>query len=192
MSTLILKSSILGEYSQSNKVIEQVIAELPEAKVRDLAVDTVPVLDASVANALRGGDSLTDEQQAVLDFSDELIAELKTADTVVITAPMYNFMIPTQLKNYLDIIARAGVTFRYTETGPVGLIENKKVIVVTTRGGIHVGSDRDHVTGYLKTMLGFIGLTDVDFIYSEAHAMGGELAAENHANAVEALKQALV
>ena len=188
MSTLILKSSILGEFSQSNTVVDQALQNLEGVTVRDLAAEPVPVLDAQIASALRGGDNLNDEQKAALALSDQLIEELKAADTVVIAAPMYNFMVPTQLKNYFDLIARAGVTFKYTEAGVVGLIENKKVVVVTTRGGMHVGSDRDHVTGYLKTMLGFVGLTDVDFVYAEALNMGEEQAAANREVAIKQLQ----
>lgn len=188
MSTLILKSSILGEFSQSNTVVDQALQNLEGVTVRDLAAEPVPVLDAQIASALRGGDNLNDEQKAALALSDQLIEELKAADTVVIAAPMYNFMVPTQLKNYFDLIARAGVTFKYTEAGVVGLIENKKVVVVTTRGGMHVGSDRDHVTGYLKTMLGFVGLTDVDFVYAEALNMGEEQAAANREAAIKQLQ----
>ncbi|MTI12925.1 FMN-dependent NADH-azoreductase [Sansalvadorimonas verongulae] len=188
MSILILKSSILGEHSQSNAVIDQALGHTNSVKVRDLAREQVPVLDASIETALRGGSDLSDSQQAAVKLSDQLIDELKAADSIVIAAPMYNFMIPTQLKNYFDLIARAGVTFKYTEQGVVGLLENKKVVVVTTRGGIHVESDRDHITGYLKTMLGFIGLTDVEFVYAEALSMGEEQAATNREAAVQQLQ----
>lgn len=143
-----------------------------------------------IATALRSnGDDLSDELKQVVALSDNLIAELKQADTVIIAAPMYNFMIPTQLKNYFDLIARAGVTFKYTDTGPVGLIENKKVVVLTTRGGIHKATPRDSMNDYLVTILGFLGMTDVEFVYAEALNMGDEPAAENRASALEALSQ---
>jgi FMN-dependent NADH-azoreductase len=189
-NTLVLKSSILGDYSQSNQIIAQAIEGKPNVTTRDLAAEPVPVLDMAVATALRGnGDDLSDELKQIVELSDSLIAELKQADTVVIAAPMYNFMIPTQLKNYFDLIARAGITFKYTETGPVGLIDNKKVVVLTTRGGIHKDTPRDSMHDYLVTILGFLGMTDVEFVYAEALNMGDEPAAENRASALEALSQ---
>ncbi|MCR9514407.1 FMN-dependent NADH-azoreductase [Vibrio alginolyticus] len=177
---LALKSSILGDYSQSNKLVENFIKNVDQDKltVRDLAANPLPVLDFAVATALRTTEDLSQEQQAVVDLSDTLIEEVKAADTLVIAAPMYNFTIPTQLKNWIDLIARAGVTFKYTESGVQGLIEGKKAIVVTTRGGIHKDSPTDNVTPYLRTVLGFVGITDVEFVYAEALNMGEDAAAK--------------
>ncbi|MDF4258323.1 FMN-dependent NADH-azoreductase [Vibrio parahaemolyticus] len=177
---LALKSSILGDYSQSNKLVEDFIKNVDQDKltVRDLAANPLPVLDFSVATALRATEDLSQEQQAVVDLSDTLIEEVKAADTLVIAAPMYNFTIPTQLKNWIDLIARAGVTFKYTENGVQGLIEGKKAIVVTTRGGIHKDSPTDNVTPYLRTVLGFVGITDVEFVYAEALNMGEDAASK--------------
>ncbi len=177
---LALKSSILGDYSQSNKLVEDFIKNVDQDKltVRDLAANPLPVLDFAVATALRATEDLSQEQQAVVDLSDTLIEEVKVADTLVIAAPMYNFTIPTQLKNWIDLIARAGVTFKYTENGVQGLIEGKKAIVVTTRGGIHKDSPTDNVTPYLRTVLGFVGITDVEFVYAEALNMGEDAASK--------------
>ncbi|MDW2368440.1 FMN-dependent NADH-azoreductase [Vibrio sp. 1078-1] len=177
---LALKSSILGDYSQSNKLVENFIKNVDQDKltVRDLAANPLPVLDFAVATALRATEDLSQEQQAVVNLSDTLIEEVKAADTLVIAAPMYNFTIPTQLKNWIDLIARAGVTFKYTENGVQGLIEGKKAIVVTTRGGIHKDSPTDNVTPYLRTVLGFVGITDVEFVYAEALNMGEDAAAK--------------
>ncbi|MDA0422546.1 FMN-dependent NADH-azoreductase [Vibrio alginolyticus] len=177
---LALKSSILGDYSQSNKLVEDFIKNVDQDKltVRDLAANPLPVLDFAVATALRATEDLSQEQQAVVDLSDTLIEEVKAADTLVIAAPMYNFTIPTQLKNWIDLIARAGVTFKYTENGVQGLIEGKKAIVVTTRGGIHKDSPTDNVMPYLRTVLGFVGITDVEFVYAEALNMGEDAAAK--------------
>ncbi|WP_260260445.1 FMN-dependent NADH-azoreductase [Vibrio intestinalis] len=187
-STLVLKSSILGEYSQSNQLIDAALEGKHNIIERDLAANPIPVLDAKVATALRGSaDDLSPELLEILELSNSLIEELKAADQIVLAAPMYNFMIPTQLKNWFDIIARAGVTFTYTEQGPKGLIENKKVVVVTTRGGMHKDSDRDSIKGYLTTMLGFIGLTDVEFVYAEALAMGDEPAQSSREQALAQL-----
>ncbi|OTW29663.1 FMN-dependent NADH-azoreductase [Vibrio parahaemolyticus] len=177
---LALKSSTLGDYSQSNKLVEDFIKNVDQDKltVRDLAANPLPVLDFAVATALRATEDLSQEQQAVVDLSDTLIEEVKAADTLVIAAPMYNFTIPTQLKNWIDLIARAGVTFKYTENGVQGLIEGKKAIVVTTRGGIHKDSPTDNVTPYLRTVLGFVGITDVEFVYAEALNMGEDAASK--------------
>ncbi|MFH4497954.1 FMN-dependent NADH-azoreductase [Vibrio diabolicus] len=177
---LALKSSILGDYSQSNKLVEDFIKNVDQDKltVRDLAANPLPVLDFAVATALRATEDLSQEQQAVVELSNTLIEEVKAADTLVIAAPMYNFTIPTQLKNWIDLIARAGVTFKYTENGVQGLIEGKKAIVITTRGGIHKDSPTDNVTPYLRTVLGFVGITDVEFVYAEALNMGEDFAAK--------------
>ncbi len=177
---LALKSSILGDNSQSNKLVEEFIKNVAQDKltVRDLAANPLPVLDLTVATALRSAGDLSQEQQQVVDLSDALIEEVKAADTLVIAAPMYNFTIPTQLKNWIDLIARAGVTFKYTENGVQGLFENKKAIVVTTRGGIHKDAPTDNITPYLSTVLGFVGIADVEFVYAEALNMGEDAAAK--------------
>ncbi|WGY46909.1 FMN-dependent NADH-azoreductase [Vibrio sp. ABG19] len=186
---LALKSSILGEYSQSSKLLDAYLTKFDqnELTVRDLAAEPLPVLDFAVATALRSSEDLSEEQQAVVALSDTLIAEVNAADTLVIAAPMYNFTIPTQLKNWIDLIARAGVTFKYTESGVVGLFENKKAVVITTRGGIHKDSATDVVTPYLKTVLGFVGISEVEFVYAEALNMGEEPAAKG----IEAAKSQL-
>lgn len=102
---------------------------------------------------------------------------------------MYNFTIPVQLKAWIDLVARAGVTFRYTENGPEGLLQGKRAIVVTTRGGMHKGGSTDHVTGYMQTVLGFIGINDVEFVYAEGLAMGEETASKAIGEAKQTLKR---
>ncbi|MFB9217014.1 FMN-dependent NADH-azoreductase [Vibrio sinaloensis] len=186
---LALKSSILGDYSQSNKLVEDFIKNVDQENltVRDLAAQPLPVLDFAVATALRATEDLSQEQQEVVNLSNTLIEEIKAADTLVIAAPMYNFTIPTQLKNWIDLIARAGVTFQYTESGVQGLIEGKKAIVVTTRGGIHKDSPTDNITPYLRTVLGFVGITDVEFVYAEALNMGEDAAEKGMSEAQDQL-----
>ncbi len=188
---LALKSSILGEYSQSNKLIDELVNSSSDThvKVRDLAADPLPVLDFEVATALRATEDLSEEQKSVVELSDTLIQEIKDAGTLVIAAPMYNFTVPTQLKNWIDLIARAGVTFTYTENGPEGLLKGKKAIVVTTRGGIHKDSELDIVVPYLRTVLGFVGITDVEFVYAEALSMGEEYATKGYTEASQKLAQ---
>lgn len=188
---LALKSSILGDYSQSTKLVEEFIKNIDQDKltVRDLAANPLPVLDFSVATALRATEDLSQDQQAIVDLSNTLIEEIKAADTLVMAAPMYNFTIPTQLKNWIDLIARAGVTFTYTENGVKGLIEGKKAIVVTTRGGIHKDAATDSMTPYLSTVLGFVGITDVEFVYAEALNMGEDAAAKGISEAQSKLAE---
>ncbi|EHK9065924.1 FMN-dependent NADH-azoreductase [Vibrio vulnificus] len=186
---LVLKSSILGDYSQSNKLVDEFINKFDQQDVvvRDLAQQPLPILDFQVATALRASGDLSEAQQAIVDLSDQLIAEIKHTDTLIIAAPMYNFTVPTQLKNWIDLIARAGVTFTYTEQGPKGLIEGKKAVVVTTRGGIHKDAASDIITPYLKTVLGFVGITEVEFVYAEALNMGEDFASKGLASASEHL-----
>ena len=118
----------------------------------------------------------TPEQAARVALNDALIAELFAADVVVLGVPMINFNVSAQLKNWIDAIARAGVTFKYGPTGPVGLGTGKKVYVVSSRGGIHRDQPTDQVVPYLRTVLAFLGMTDVDFIYAEGLNMGPEMA----------------
>lgn len=191
---LILKSSILADYSQSNLLAdfyaEQAIAKGDTVTVRDLAANPIPVLDGELVGALRPSDAaLTERQRDALALSDELIAELQAHDVIVLGAPMYNFNISTQLKTYFDLIARAGVTFRYTETGPEGLVIGKKAIVLSTRGGIHKDTPTDLVTPYLALFLGFIGITDVQTILAEGIAYGPEVATKAIEDAKAEIKQ---
>ncbi|ELL0331904.1 FMN-dependent NADH-azoreductase [Serratia nevei] len=180
---LVLKSSILGEYSQSGKLVDFFVEQWRETHpedrftVRDLANPTLPELDGEVMAGFTAGDKpLTSHQQSTLALSDELIAELKSHDTLIISAPMYNFNIPTQLKIYFDLIARAGQTFRYTSAGAEGLVTGKKAIVISSRGGIHADTPTDLITPYVKLFLGFIGITDVEFVLAEGFAYGPEAA----------------
>ena len=145
--------------------------------VRDFAVNPLPVLDEAALGALfTPVEARTSEQAERVALNDQLIAELLAADAVVIGTPMINFGISAQLKNWIDAIARAGVTFAYGEKGPVGLVTGKKVYVVSARGGIHRDQPRDQVVSYLRTVLAFLGMTDVEFIYAEGLNMGPEAA----------------
>ncbi len=116
-------------------------------------------------------------------LDDVLIAEVKAADVIVLGVPMYNFGVPAQLKNWIDAIARAGVTFRYTEQGPVGLLAGRRVYVALARGGRYRETPADSQVPYLKTLLGFLGMTDVHFIYAEGLNMGPDAAAQGFAEA---------
>ncbi|MDC4737317.1 NAD(P)H-dependent oxidoreductase [Acinetobacter baumannii] len=170
---LVLKSSIMGEGSQTNRLIDVMLEHRKDQglqddiTIRNLAEMNLPVLDLEIFQALRGAENVNQDIQQIVALSDELIAELKSADLLVIGAPMYNLNVPTQLKNWFDLVARARQTFRYTETYPQGLVEGVKAVVVSSRGGIHVGQETEAVTPYLKAVLGLMGIYDVDFIYAE-------------------------
>ena len=182
MNTLLkINASLSSANGQSSQLTERFAAAWqashPGSRVveRDLAANPVPHLDGARFMAfLAKPEERSAEQQAVVDFSDALIAELRAADAVVIGLPMYNFGIPSQLKAYFDHIARAGVTFRYTANGPEGLITGKKAYIFATRGGLYAGTPLDSQTTYVRDFLGFLGITDVEFIYAEGLNMGEE------------------
>ncbi|WP_312140035.1 FMN-dependent NADH-azoreductase [Pantoea septica] len=191
---LVLKSSILAGYSQSSQLadfyVEEAKAKGDQVTVRDLAADPIPVLDGELVGALRPSDApLSPRQQEALELSNALIDELQAHDVIVIAAPMYNFNIPTQLKNYFDLVARAGVTFRYTEAGPEGLVKGKRAVILSSRGGIHKDTPSDLLTPYVKLFLGFIGITDVEFVFAEGIAYGPEVATKATDEAKNAIKQ---
>jgi FMN-dependent NADH-azoreductase len=173
-SILSLNSSIFSDGGQSSLLAEQFIALFPAAHVvrRDLSKKPVPHLDAERFGAfLSKPESRTPAQQQVLNDSDALVAELKEADTLVIGLPMYNFGIPSQLKAYFDHVARAGVTFKYTDKGAVGLLTGKKAYVFAARGGMYQGTPRDTQTAYVRDFLAFLGVTEVQFVYAEGLAI---------------------
>ncbi|MCD6665989.1 MAG: NAD(P)H-dependent oxidoreductase [Hydrogenophaga sp.] len=178
----------------ANTVTERLKAAHPAATVtlRDLAATPVTVLDEAALGALfTPAEQRSATQAAVVAEYDALIAEIQAHDAIVLGVPMYNFGVPVQLKAWIDAIARAGVTFRYTESGPEGLIKGKTVYVALARGGLYRDQPHDSQVPYLKTVLGFLGLTDVRFIYAEGLAMGPEAAAKGFAQAEADLAQAL-
>ena len=185
MNILYVTSSPRGSASYSNRVGQNVLDELltrsPGATVtvRDLARNPLPHIGDDFVAATRSPNGpQTDEQRALLAQSDALVDELFAAEVIVIAAPMINFTIPTNLKAWIDFVARAGRTFRYSEKGPQGLVTGKQVIVVAARGGIYSGAGNalDFQVPYLKGVLGFIGLTDVEVLEVEGTAYGPEAA----------------
>jgi len=175
---LVIRSSIHSDTSQSSRLADRFIAQWraahPGGKVvlRDLAREPVAHIDADRFGAfIAKPENRTPGQQAIVDYSDALIAELRIADEVVLAVPMYNLGVPSTLKAYFDHIARAGVTFRYTESGPVGLLTGKRALVFATRGGLYAGTPRDAQTPYLRSFLSFIGIDDVRFVYVEGLAI---------------------
>jgi len=179
MNILQINSSARISGSQSSRLadrlVERLRAEHPEAtlNVRDLARTPHPVLDeVALAALFMPAEQRSAEQAARVALDDALIAEIQAADALVLGVPMYNFGVPAQLKNWIDAIARVRVTFRYTEKGPEGLLTGKKVYVALTRGGQYRNTPADTQVPYLKTVLGFLGMKDVEFVYAEGLAMG--------------------
>ncbi len=176
---LVLHTSLNGDASLSSTLasgyVERWRREHPDGRVveRDLAAEPVPHLTAERFAAF-GKDpaELSREEAGWVAESDRLIAELKDADEIVVALPMYNFGIPSTLKAWIDHVARAGKTFRYTQAGPQGLVTAGRAVVFATRGGRYVGTALDTQTGYVKNVLGFFGVDDVRFVYAEGTAMG--------------------
>ncbi|PKP81406.1 MAG: FMN-dependent NADH-azoreductase [Alphaproteobacteria bacterium HGW-Alphaproteobacteria-18] len=159
-----------------DEAVSQILAAAPNTQVvrRDLGTHPVPHLTTANLAGVRGVPATTDEH-AARALSDELIAELKSAGTVVIAAPMYNFSVPTGLRSWFDFVLRADETFKYSEAGPEGLLKGKKVIVLTSRGGLYSegpAAAADFQEPYLRHLLGFVGITDVTFIHAEKIGYG--------------------
>ena len=193
-TVLSINSSILGDNSQSRQLSSQLLERIknahPSVKIieRDLAKDSLPHLNGEQFSAfITPPEQRTTEQKVLAAQSDDLVKEISDADTVVLALPMYNFGIPSQLKSYFDNLARAGMTFKYTATGPVGLLTSKKAIVLATRGGFYFGTDKDTQTKYVKDFLGFIGIADVEFIYAEGLAVSPEQKAKSIEGASEVI-----
>lgn len=199
MNILQINSSARSTGSASTRLADALVARVlaanPEAAVvrRDLAAEPHPVLDEPTLQALfTPAEQRTAEQAARIALDDALIAQVQAADVIVVGAPMYNFGITVQLKSWFDAIARANVTFKYTEKGPVGLLSGKKVLVGLSRGGLHRGNATDSQVPYLNTMFGFLGLSDVQYVYSEGMGMGPEAVARAQAQADAEINAILV
>jgi FMN-dependent NADH-azoreductase len=196
MKILQLNSSLRGAQSESIRVANAITAKLlatnpgAQVTVRDLVADKHPVLDEAALGALfTPADQRTPAQAARVALDDALIAEVQGADVVVIGAPMYNFAMPVQLKGWFDAIARAGVTFRYTEAGQEGLLKNKKVYIAASRGGVYP-AEADPQMPQLVTLLNFLGLKDHTIVYSAGQALGPDAAAKGQAEADAAVEAA--
>jgi FMN-dependent NADH-azoreductase len=183
MTTLLqIKASISHDSGQSSRLANQFVTAYrsrhPHAKilVREVAsAEPVPHLNGERFGAfIAKAEERTAAQHTVVAYSDALIEELKQADVIVLGLPMYNFGVPSQLKAYFDHIARAGITFQYTSTGPVGLLTGKKVYVFAARGGLYAGTTLDTQTGYVRDFLAFLGMKDVHFVYAEGLAVSPE------------------
>ena len=182
MKTLLqLNTRLFAAGGQSSQLADKFVAtwkannDGANVIVRDLASNPLPHLDAEhfLAYIAQPADRST-RQQELASAADALIDEIKSADVIVLGLPMYNFGAPSTLKAYFDRIARAGVTFRYTASGPEGLLTGKKAYIFATRGGLYAGTPLDSQTTYVRDFLGFLGITDVEFIYAEGLNMGEE------------------
>ena len=176
-TVLRIDSSARHEGSVSRGLTDRVVERLGAERVivRDLDAEPVPHVSTDwAAGAYTPEADRTTEQRTALAISDALIEELEAADVVVIGLPVYNFAVPAALKAWMDQVARVGVTFRYTESGPVGLLENKRAILVVASGGTEVGSPIDFATPYARHFLGFLGITDVDVVASDRLMMDPE------------------
>jgi FMN-dependent NADH-azoreductase len=195
-NVLIVDSAATGEASVSRRLTRELEAMLrgrgPVRIVhRDVGSNPVPHLTAETTPAIRGAEAATDSARDAVALSDALIAELKAADLIVIGAPMYNFGMASTLKSWFDHVARAGITFRYSEAGPEGLLKGKKTIVVESRAGLYSSGPSaamDSQEPHLRTLLGFLGLDDVTFVRVEKLAFGPEQAAASIAEAIEELR----
>ena len=199
MNILQINSSARSTGSESTRLADAIVARLqaanPGATVarRDLAATPHPVLDEAALQALfTPADQRTAEQAARVALDDALIAQVQAADAIVIGSPMYNFGITVQLKAWFDAIARAGVTFKYGATGPIGLVTGKKVYVAIARGGLHRDGPSDTQLPHLKMFLSFLGMTDVQFVYAEGLGMGPEAVAKAQAQADADINAVLV
>jgi FMN-dependent NADH-azoreductase len=186
-NVLLIHSSVFGENSQSLGLARDFLKRYPHRSVveRALTPQTMPHLDGATFAAMGNPTGAA--------LSDELIAELEAADTIVLAVPMYNFSIPSTLKAWIDHVARRGRTFRYTEKGPEGLLKDKKVFVLVARGGLYSkgapAAAFDFQEPYLRTVLGFLGLTDATFVHLEGLAMGPEAANANRDKALAEIER---
>ncbi|MEX1661067.1 FMN-dependent NADH-azoreductase [Thioclava sp. 15-R06ZXC-3] len=170
-SILRIDSSIKGDASITRRLTAKITDHLGgDVSVRDTT--KLPLIDGNwIGAAYTPADQRSEAQKEQLALSDALIAELKAADTLVIGMPLYNFGVTGPLKAWIDMICRVGETFRYTESGPEGLVAPKRVFIAYAAGGVPHGSGFDHASGYLRQVLGFIGLTDLTFVAAEGVAV---------------------
>lgn len=188
-TVLHIDSSARIEGSVTRDLSARIVSRLGADQVirRDLAAP-LPLLDGAWVGAnFTPADQRSDEQKQLLALSDSLVEELKQADTIVIGAPVYNFSVPSTLKAWIDLVARVGLTFQYHETGPVGLLEGKRAIIAMASGGTRAGSDIDFATTYLRHVLGFIGITDVEIVAADAMSIDAGSALAKAESQIEAL-----
>ncbi|MBU3260137.1 NAD(P)H-dependent oxidoreductase [Roseovarius sp. PS-C2] len=189
-TVLRLDASARLQDSVTRDLTGRITARWPEARIihRDLAETPVPQLTETWLNAnFTPADQRSPAQAETLTFSDELVNELQQADTIVIALPVYNFAPPAALKAWIDHVARVGVTFRYTENGPEGLLNGKRVILAMASGGTGAGSEIDFASTYMRHILGFIGLSDVTLVAADQLALDAESSLAKASGQIESL-----
>ena len=194
-----VSSGLFQANSVSSLLMDELLAGMQKAaqnielRERDFREHPVPHLDAAWLQALmKPASERSEQQQAKVDYSDSLIAELQSADTIIIGLPMYNFSVPSMLKAWIDHIARAGVTFKYTEQGSVGLLLGKKVVLVAAMGGVHEAGATDFLRPYMKQIMSFVGLDDVEFVTADGLNMGSERREQGLAVARDQIEKLIV
>lgn len=177
-TVLHIDASARRQGSTTRDLSTDIVSRLAPARIirRDLSTPLPLLTEAWVDANFTPPNSRTDEQRKTLALSDQLVQELKDADTIVIGLPIYNFSVPAAFKAWIDLVARAGVTFAYSENGPRGLLTGKRAILAVASGGTAVDSDIDFATGYARHVLGFIGITDVSVIAADRMAVDPEAA----------------
>jgi len=173
--------------STSRDLSQRIVDKLqPSTVIRRDLTSALPQIDEDWVNAnFTPVDQRSPEQKDRLALSDQLVQELKAADTIVIGVPIYNFSVPASLKAWVDLVARAGLTFKYTENGPQGLLEGKRAILAVASGGTKVGSEIDFGSGYLKHIMGFIGITEVEIVAADQLMVDADAAMAAANSAVE-------
>ena len=177
MNILRIDSTLFANGGVSHQLGDELVARLMSAGdrvvSRDLATEGMPHLDGERIQALSTpAEARSERQHDIVAYADDQIAQVQAADVLIIGAPMYNFSVPSVLKAWFDHIARAGVTFEYSNAGPRGLLTGKRAYIITTRGGLHRGQASDTQTPYLINFLAFLGIDDVQVIYAEGLNMG--------------------
>lgn len=184
-----IDSSAKSEGSTTHALLDQIEAQVGRADIRrDLGGMAVPQIDGTwVSSNVTPPEQRSEVQRATLALSDELVAELQEADLILIALPVYNFTLPGALKAWVDLVCRAGVTFRYTANGPEGLLQGKRAIVAFASDGTKIGSGIDFASPYMRFILGFIGITDVTFVAADAQKVDGDAATAQARDQVQAL-----
>ncbi len=184
-TVLHIDASARSKDSTSRDLSASIVERLkPDTTIRrDLTASLPQISESWIAANFTPADQRGDAQRDILALSDTLVGEIAAADTVVIGLPVYNFSVPASLKAWIDLIARVGLSFEYSETGPRGLLTGKRAFVAFVSGGTQLGSDVDFASGYIRHVLGFIGITEVEFISADQLAIDPEkaLSAANYA-----------
>jgi FMN-dependent NADH-azoreductase len=188
-----IESSIKGEASVSRRLTDRITARLEAANpgasvtLRDLSKGVPQIDGAWIGAVFTPAEARNADQAKIAAYSDELLAEVKAADILVIALPVYNFGVPAPLKAWIDHLARKGETFTYTETGPQGLLKGKRAIVALSSDGTKIGSEIDFASGYIRHMLGFFGITDVEFVAADQMVFNPESALKSAEAQIDAL-----